>query len=109
MLNGLEKLYTGTLGEPAEVWAELNTIPQSLGGEFLNILTLLTLNLEHHRTSLIMADHQKKGPVNANNWGSILSKGVVGVGRAGDCQPVSGTTCSNLPEEIRSGKGTMRA
>jgi hypothetical protein len=31
MLKGLEKLYTGTLGDPEEVWAELNTIPHSLG------------------------------------------------------------------------------
>jgi len=30
MLNGLEKLYTGTFGELATVVAELNTIPQIL-------------------------------------------------------------------------------
>ena len=38
----------------------------------------------------------KKRPVNANDRGSILSKGVVGVCGAGDRQPVRGAASSHL-------------
>ena len=47
-----------------------------------------------------MGGHEGKWPVDADNGGSILSKGVVGVGRARDCQPVGGAAGSNLAEEI---------
>ena len=42
---------------------------------------------------------KKQRPVNTNDRRSILSKGVVGVGCAGDCQPISGAARSNLGEK----------
>ena len=43
----------------------------------------------------------KKRPVNANDRGSILSKGVVGVCGAGDRQPVRGAASSHLDTSWR--------